>query len=85
AGALTIEDLHVRLSHIAPATICKMLAKGMVEGVKLNPLHKSMGQCESYEYAKATRKPIGKICEPQHCERFGDKVYTDLWGPLPIQ
>jgi hypothetical protein len=62
-----------------------MLAKGAVEGVKLDPLHETMGQCESCEYAKATCKPIGKIHEPKHCEKFGDEVHTDLWGPSPIQ
>ncbi|KIK74246.1 hypothetical protein PAXRUDRAFT_99418, partial [Paxillus rubicundulus Ve08.2h10] len=78
-------DLHVQLSHIGPATIHEMLAKGMVEGVKLDPHHESMGQCESCEYVKATCKPIRKIREPQHCAKFGDKVHTDLWGPSPIQ
>ncbi|KIJ14154.1 hypothetical protein PAXINDRAFT_41846, partial [Paxillus involutus ATCC 200175] len=82
---LTMEELHARLSHIAPATIREMLAKGAVEGVKLDPLHETMGQCESCEYAKATCKPIGKIHEPKHCEKFGDEVHTDLWGPSPIQ
>ncbi|KIJ10366.1 hypothetical protein PAXINDRAFT_37090, partial [Paxillus involutus ATCC 200175] len=82
---LTMEELHARLFHIAPATIRDMLAKGMVEGVKLDPLHETMGQCESCEYAKATRKPIGKVREPKRREKFGDEVHTDLWGPSPTQ
>ncbi|KIK76839.1 hypothetical protein PAXRUDRAFT_78700, partial [Paxillus rubicundulus Ve08.2h10] len=87
AETFTMEDLHVRLSHIGPATICKMLmlAKGMVDRVKLDPHHESMGQCEPCEYAKATCKPIEKICELQHCAKFGDKVHTDLWGSSSIQ
>ncbi|KIJ10699.1 hypothetical protein PAXINDRAFT_85592, partial [Paxillus involutus ATCC 200175] len=82
---LTMEQLHACLSHIVPTTIREMLAKGMVEGVCLDPLHETMGQCEACKYVKATRKPIGKEREPKHCETFGDEVHTDLWGPSPVQ
>ena len=44
-----------------------------------------MGQCESCEYGKAICKPIGTVREPKQCERFGDEVHTDLWGPSDIQ
>src|SRR6267154_1653534 len=84
AGAdetLTMEELHHRLCHIAPSSIREMLTKGMIEGVKLDPLHQTMGQCKSCEHAKATRKPIGKVQEPKHREKFGDEVHTNLWGP----
>jgi hypothetical protein len=82
---LTMENLHAHLSHIAPATIREMLAKGMVEGVRLDPAHETMGQCVSCEVAKATRKPIGQIREPQHRRKFGDEVHTDVWGPSSVQ
>ncbi|KIK74922.1 hypothetical protein PAXRUDRAFT_101352, partial [Paxillus rubicundulus Ve08.2h10] len=78
---LTIEQLHTHLSHIAPAMICEMLSKGMVEGVRLDPLHETMGQCEACEYAKATHKPIGKEHEPKYCPTFSDEVHMDLWDP----
>ena len=80
-----MEELHHRLSHIGPAMIREMLSRGMVEGVKLDPAHKTMGQCESCENAKATHKPIGKIREPQRHEHFGDEVHSDVWGPAPVQ
>ena len=82
---LTMDKLHARLSHISTATIRDMLAKGMVTGVKLHLSHTTMGQCKACEYGKATRKPIGKDHEPKHCEKFGDEVHTDIWGPLPTQ
>ncbi|KIK81023.1 hypothetical protein PAXRUDRAFT_116339, partial [Paxillus rubicundulus Ve08.2h10] len=82
---LTMEELHARLSHISPVTIREMLTKGMVEGVKLDPQHEAMGQCESCENAKATRKPIGKVRELQRCEAFSDEVHTDVWGPSDVQ
>jgi len=82
---LTMEEMHQRLAHLTPSTIREMLDKGMIEGVKLDPNNSSMGQCESCEYAKATRKPIGKEHDPKRCEKLGNKVHTDLWGPSPVQ
>ena len=37
------------------------------------------------QYAKATRKPIGKEHDPPCHENLGDEVHTDLWGPSPVQ
>ena len=82
---LTMDELYARLSHIGAATICDMLAKGMVTRVKLHPSHTTMGQCKACKYGKATRKPIGKDREPKRCEKFGDEVHTDVWGPSPTQ
>ena len=82
---LTMEDLHAHLSHIRVRTICEMLATGMVTGVMLDPNHSTMGQCASCEYGKATRKPIGKVREPSHLGKLGDKIHTDIWGPSPVQ
>jgi hypothetical protein len=82
---LTMEELHHCLSHIGPALIHEMLVKGMVDGLKLDPVHETMGQCGSCENPKATCKPISKVCEPQHHEHFGDEVHTDVWGPAQVQ
>ena len=65
---LTMEELHTCLSHVAPSMICNMLTKGMVEGVKLDRMHLTMGQCESCEYGKSIRKPIGTVREPKQSE-----------------
>jgi len=44
-----------------------------------------MGTCDSCEYAKLTRKPIGKLHDPLRQSKLGDEVHTDLWGPSPVQ
>ena len=75
---LTMEDLHARLSHIGVGTICEMLATGMITGIILDPNHSTMGQYTSCEYRKATQKPIGKVCEPSHLGKLGDKIHTDI-------
>ncbi|KIK75442.1 hypothetical protein PAXRUDRAFT_55533, partial [Paxillus rubicundulus Ve08.2h10] len=78
-GEIPLNNGLYRVKHQSTNTL------GMVEGVCLNLLHTTMGQCEACEYVKATCKPIGKEHEPTCCETFGDKVHTDLWGPSPIQ
>ena len=78
---LTMEEIHVRLGHIAPAAIRAMLKDGTITGLTLDEAHPTMGACDSCEYAKTTRKPIGKERDPPRHENLGDKVHTDLWGP----
>ena len=62
-----------------------MLAKGMMTGVMLDPDHSSIGQYAACKYGKATHVPIRKAHDPQHTKNLGDKIHTDIWGPLPIQ
>ena len=61
---LTMEEIHSHLGHIAPEAIRQMLKDGVVTGLTLDLAHMTISCCESCEYAKATRKPIGKICDP---------------------
>lgn len=65
-------------------TIHKMLAKGMVSGMTLDPNHTTMGQCTSCEYGKAVCKPIGTTHEPNQTANVGDEIHTDVWGPSPV-
>ncbi|KIN94648.1 hypothetical protein M404DRAFT_96503, partial [Pisolithus tinctorius Marx 270] len=95
--SLTMEEIHIRLGHIAPEAIQRMLKDGTITGIKLDEAHSTMGTCGSCEYAKATRKPIRKERNPPCHEHLGDDtasisqffmtkhVHTDLWGPSPVQ
>ncbi|KAG2072336.1 hypothetical protein BDR04DRAFT_942059, partial [Suillus decipiens] len=76
---LTMRKIHVQLGHIAPSTIMQMIRDDAITGISLDPSETTMDKCESCEYAKATRKPIGKIQEPPRHENFGDEVHSDLW------
>ncbi len=40
--------------------------------------------CNSCEFAKSTCKIIQKKTETPRAQAFGDKIHTDLWGPVPI-
>ena len=82
---LTMQEVHKRLGRIAPNSIRQMIQDGTVTGITLNEAHKSMGTCDSCEYAKLTCKPIGKLCDPLRQSNLGDEVHTDLWGPSPVQ
>ena len=75
---LTIEDLHACFSHIGVETICRMLAKGMITGITLDPNHSIMDQCALCKYRKATQKPIEKVCEPSHSGKLDEKIHTDI-------
>lgn len=78
---LTMGELHARLSHIGTATIRDMVMKGMVTGVKLNPEHSSMDQCESCEYGKATRKPM---CGAHHPPKWQGRKATTAHSQMII-
>ena len=82
---LTMEEVHARLGHIAPDSIHQMIKDGTITGIMLDEAHKTMGTCDSCEYAKLTCKPIGKIRNPLRQAKLGDEVHTDLWGPSPVQ
>lgn len=57
----------------------------MVEGIKLNPMHTTMGQHESCEHGKVVCKPIGNVCELKQHKQFSNEVHTDIWGPSDVQ
>ena len=80
-----MQEVHERLGHIAPNSIRQMIQDGTVTGITLDEAHKLMGTCDSCEYAKLTRKLIGKLCDPLHQSNLGDEVHTNLWGPSPVQ
>ena len=82
---LTMQEVHEQLGHIAPDSIRQMIQDGTVTGITLDEAHKSMGTCDSCEYAKLMHKPIGKLRDPLHQSNLGDEVHTDLWGPSPVQ
>ena len=82
---LTMQEVHERLGHIAPDSIHQMVKDGTITGITLDEAHESMGTCDSCEYAKLTRKPIGKLHDPLCQSKLGDEVHTDLWGPSPMQ
>ena len=85
SDTLTMAEIHLRLGHLAPEAIRKMLKDRTITGIILDNAHATMGTCDSCEYAKTTRKPIGKLCDPPRGEKLSDEIHTDLWGPSPVK
>ena len=82
---LTLDQFHRRMGHISAGVARKLVDKGFITGVRLEPT--SSGEplfCESCIYAKATRKPVPKTRDGERATKFGDEIHTDLWGPAPV-
>lgn len=82
---ITLQQFHNRMGHISPEVAKQLVTQGFVTSVKLEKSKSNKPFfCKSCVYAKATRKPIQKICEGERASEFGGKVHTDLWGPAPV-
>ena len=81
---VSIEEIHRQMGHIAPETIKQMVSKGVIQGVEINSTME-IQQCDSCEYAKATRKLIQRTHKGPRASKFGNEIHSDVWGPSPIQ
>ena len=81
---LTIEELHCHMGHIAPETARKMVRNGAVVGVEIDQMSTLQG-CDSCKFAKMTRKPIKRARDEPRASKFGDRIYSNVWGPSPVQ
>ena len=74
------------MGHISLGIAHRLVEKGFVTGVRLEPmLSGDPVFCESCVYAKATRKSVLKAWEGERAKMFGEDVYSDLWGPAPVE
>jgi transposase InsO family protein len=80
---ISIMELHRRMGHIAPASARALVEKGLVTGIRLDPDSRE-ADCEACLFARATRKPIPKVCIRPRAQSFGDEVHSDVWGPSSI-
>jgi len=77
---LTLDQFHCRMGHILAGIAQRLVENRFVTGIRLEPFF-----CESCVYAKATQKPILKTHKSEHAMKFGDEVYSNLWGPASIK
>ncbi|KIY61107.1 hypothetical protein CYLTODRAFT_333372, partial [Cylindrobasidium torrendii FP15055 ss-10] len=81
---VTPDELHRLMGHI-PLDAAKKLA-GAVDGLKLDKSAVDpTDECSSCLAGRMTRKQIATPEHPKVAENVGDKVYSDLWGPAPVQ
>lgn len=81
---LTLDILHRRLGHIAPAAARKLVKEGLVTGLELETDGDTDIFCESCAFAKATRLPIAKERKGEGASEFGQEVHSDVWGPAKV-
>jgi hypothetical protein len=77
-------ELHCGMGHISPAIAKKLVENGLVAGVWLDDSSGDIVFCESCVYAKATHKPVPKVCKGERATEFGGEIHSDLWGPTPV-
>ena len=70
AEVVTIEELHRRMGHISLEATRQLVFERAIEGIELDK-SSQLWSCDSCEYAKATRKPIRKVCETPRASEFG--------------
>ena len=80
---ISVMELHWRMGHIAPASACTLIEKGLITGIKLDPNSQEV-QCEACIFTRATRKPVPKMHVGLQAQYFGEEVHTDVWGPSPV-
>lgn len=83
--AVTREELHRELGHIAPEAARNMVARGAVEGLVLSGTDGPVEDCESCAAGKTTRKAIATERVRPRASAVGDEVHADVWGPSSVR
>ena len=78
---LTLIELHRCLGHIATSSTQKLVESGAITGVKLDFSSKE-SPCNACIFSCATQHAIPKVHVSPPAQNFGDKVHTNVWGPL---
>ena len=79
AESLTIDELHRRHGHVAHSTLRKMITDGLISGIKLKDAPET--PCKPCLLAKAKKKPLPTSRSGNRATKFGELVYSDVWGP----
>lgn len=56
---LTMQEIHARLGHIAPAAIRAMLKDGTISGITLDEAHSTMGTTTRKPWRRSPHRPLG--------------------------
>ena len=80
---ISVMELHRRLGHIAVSSARKLVESGAIIGVDLDPSSEG-GDCNACIFTCATRLLVPKVQISPPAQNFGDKVHTDIWGPVTI-
>jgi len=74
-------ELHRCLRHISIASAQKLVQSGAIKGIKLDPNASEMN-CKACIYARTTCILMSKPRISVPSQNFGNKVHTNVWGPV---
>jgi GAG-pre-integrase domain len=77
---VNIMDLHCCMGHIAHHTTQELITKGLVTGLKIVTSDEPE-ECKACIKAKLTCWEIPKVCQGKGTTKFGQEIWSDLWGP----
>jgi hypothetical protein len=80
---MSVMELHHCLGHISVASAHKLVMSGAVQGIELDPTSQE-ADCNACIFVHAARLPMSKPHISPPAQNFGDKVHTNIWGPLSI-
>ena len=80
---ISVMELHCWLGHIAVLSAQKLVESGAIIRVNLDPSSEG-GDCDACIFAHATHLPVPKVQISTPTQNFGDKVHTNVWGPMTI-
>ena len=83
AELMSFMELHRRLRHISVISACKLVQSRAVKGIKLDP-NAPETDCKACIFACATCLPIYKPRVSVPAQSFGDKIHSNIWGPVPV-
>ena len=83
SAKMTIQEAHLKFSHIAHDAIKYTIAKGLIFSVDLD-LTSKPEFCNACAKAKPSHQPFPKILNTR-AEGYGERVFWDLWGPVTVR
>ncbi|KAF7376711.1 Transcription factor [Mycena sanguinolenta] len=78
---LTLHEFHCRMGHADIRGLQNMINKGLVTGVKLT--NDEAGFCKGCAMGILKREPFPHARSSPTAKVYGEKVFSDTWGPAP--
>lgn len=81
---MTIMELHRHLGHISPAVAKRLVLEGAIEGINLDTASNAEF-CIACTHAKITAHPYPNERSSERSADYGDRTFSDVWGPARTQ
>ena len=80
----TVDELHQKMGHISLTVIKWLIKQKIILGLELD-VKSETSFCPTCSKAKPTRKPVPKEKVKYISQALGDKIHSDMWGPVTPQ